>query len=147
MLELGQREFTRSLRYSRPLAALMIDIDHFKRINDSYGHPAGDQVLRVLGERCREYLRREDILSRIGGEEFLALLPDTDLQSALRVAKRLRRLVTQEAVLTSQGEVRLAISIGVAARTDSIKSLMDLVSRADDSLYAAKQAGRDQVKA
>jgi diguanylate cyclase (GGDEF)-like protein len=125
----------------------MIDIDHFKQINDTFGHPAGDQVLRALADLCRQCLRREDILSRFGGEEFLVLLPETNLKNALGVAERLRRKATHQAITTGQGDVHIAISIGVAARCERMKNLMDLIRRADESLYAAKQAGRDQVKA
>ena len=145
VLELGQREFNRSVRYSHPLSALMIDIDHFKRINDTFGHPIGDQVLFALAERCRQSLRREDILARFGGEEFLVLLPETDLPSALGGAERLRNVVTQDPTNTRTGEGQLAISIGVATRREGMQNLMDLIGRADEALYAAKQAGRDQV--
>jgi diguanylate cyclase (GGDEF)-like protein len=123
----------------------MLDIDHFKNVNDTYGHAVGDQVLVVLAERCHRNLRDVDVLARFGGEEFAILLAETDLQQAAQVAERLRAHVAKEPVETQHGLLRLTISLGVAAIDENCTNLGALLARADQALYAAKRSGRNQV--
>jgi two-component system, cell cycle response regulator len=131
-------------RHGEDLAAAMIDLDHFKRINDTGGHPAGDAVLRVTAERLRGILRAEDVLGRWGGEEFLALLPRTDAAGAQLAAERMRQAVAGQPIpLPEGGETRVTASIGAAAGVDD--GAADLVRRADAALYEAKAGGRNRV--
>ena len=127
-------------RHGRPMAVAMIDLDRFKTINDVHGHLVGDAALVAAGDALRRALRAEDVLGRIGGEEFLALLPDTDEEAALRAAERLRA-----AVAAADSPVPLTASVGYAALHDG-EDPDDLVRRADEALYAAKAAGRDAVR-
>ncbi len=144
-LELAGREFERARRYGRPLAAIMLDVDHFKQVNDAYGHAIGDQVLRLMASRCRENLREIDLLGRYGGEEFAALLPENDLDSTRNAAERLRQCVAEAPFDTLRGPLTITISVGVAALTASCPELPDLLNQADAAMYAAKAAGRNRV--
>jgi two-component system cell cycle response regulator len=131
-------------RHGEDLAAAMIDLDHFKRINDSAGHPAGDAVLRVTAERLRGILRAEDVIGRWGGEEFLALLPRTDTAGARLAAERMRQAVADQPIpLPEGGEVQVTASIGAAAGVED--GAADLIGRADVALYEAKASGRNRV--
>lgn len=146
LLELGQREFERTRRYKHPLSALMIDLDHFKRVNDTYGHPIGDQALIALAITCQTNLRPSDILGRYGGEEFLVLLPETPHAQAMEVAERLRSQIEKITLKTERGPVRFTASVGVATMTgDEFADLDRLIIHADDELYEAKAAGRNRV--
>jgi diguanylate cyclase (GGDEF)-like protein len=144
--EMAGHEFERARRYGRPLSALMLDIDHFKRVNDTYGHAVGDQVLRALARRCREHLREIDLLGRYGGEEFAVLLPESDANSARNAAERLRRCVAEAPMDTTRGPLAITISLGAAALTEACPDLAALLDRADAALYAAKKAGRNRVE-
>ena len=142
---LGQ-EWAEATRHGRALACLMLDVDHFKRFNDTHGHDVGDQVLRntagVLKASCRSY----DVVCRYGGEEFVMVCPDTDLDSARVVAERVRAAIEANIVATTQGRrLRVTISIGVAASDRDVADAVALVKAADDALYAAKEAGRNRV--
>lgn len=143
--ELAEHEFDRAQRYARPLSAIMIDIDHFKQVNDTYGHAVGDQVLRAVAERCRCNLREVDVLGRYGGEEFVVLLPETELEAARQAAERLRRQVGQTSISTDQAPVTITLSLGVATLGAECADLAGLLECADQMLYAAKQAGRNRV--
>jgi diguanylate cyclase (GGDEF)-like protein/PAS domain S-box-containing protein len=145
LFELGQRELDRLRRFERPLAAIMLDIDYFKQINDTYSHAIGDQVLQALAKRCNHYLRDTDILGRYGGEEFAILLPETDEKSAGQVAERLREHMTQSPIQTDRGPISITISLGVTMASEETKNLAILLDRADTAMYMAKQAGRNQV--
>ena len=143
-------ELARTTRYQRPLSVAMIDLDHFKEINDRHGHPMGDVILRKVARAIAESVRTTDALGRYGGEEFLLVLPETPLETALRVSKGLREKIESLRVETENGvAVRVTISIGLAsaecAPTGEAPSLEDLVGAADRSLYAAKNAGRNRV--
>ena len=127
-------------RHGRPLAVAMVDLDGFKAINDAHGHAVGDQALVMAGEALRRALRAEDVLGRLGGEEFLALLPDTNDDAAAHAAERLRAAVEQ-----SGAPVPLTASVGYAVLTDD-EAPDDLVRRADAALYEAKAAGRNAVR-
>ena len=140
-------EFERSKRYRSALACLMFDIDHFKRLNDGHGHPFGDRVIRGTAELLRSTLRDIDLVGRYGGEEFVALLPETAPGEARRVAERVRERIAATPYEAPNGEsVRVTISIGVANYpSPSIVGRDDFLRAADDALYKAKQAGRDRV--
>lgn len=139
-------EIKRCRRYKHTLSLMLIDIDHFKRVNDTYGHGVGDDVLRTLCRVCVYYLRTNDIFARYGGEEFVLMCPETDLPGAEHVAERLRCLISEEAVSAENGEdVNVTVSIGVVSLTEQDESIQDLYTRADKALYAAKDAGRDRV--
>ncbi len=139
-------------RHGRPLACLMIDLDHFKAVNDTYGHAAGDVVLAEAARRFDSVRRTEDVLIRYGGEEFLALLPDTDAEGAVVVADKLRAALTAGpvSVETDGGhalEITVRASIGVACWDATMADASVLVAASDEALYRAKAAGRDQVQA
>jgi diguanylate cyclase (GGDEF)-like protein/PAS domain S-box-containing protein len=132
-------------RYSHPLSLLMLDLDHFKRVNDTHGHQVGDLVLKALVQLAWQTLRKVDVLGRIGGEEFAILMPETDAEQAFQVAERLRQAVDAAKVPFNGGSVRFTVSIGVATLTDGDTSIGVLLSRADGALYEAKRTGRNRV--
>jgi diguanylate cyclase (GGDEF)-like protein len=144
--ELGQREVERSRRYKRPLVAIMLDIDHFKFINDFYGHAIGDYILQSIAKRCSDSLRRIDILGRLGGDEFTILLPETDMFTATGVAERVRNTISNQPVITDPSPVTVSVSLGVARATATTPDLDILISRADKALYTAKREGRNRVE-
>jgi two-component system, cell cycle response regulator len=134
-----------SMRTANPLAALMIDVDLFKSINDRYGHAVGDQVLKEVASAIQRAARRDDSVSRIGGEEFLLVCHNADAKSAVLAAERLRKLVKSLRINIAGAEIRLSASIGVANRESTMADAEDMVRAADKALYAAKNAGRDRV--
>ncbi|MBB4862395.1 diguanylate cyclase (GGDEF)-like protein [Pseudomonas nitritireducens] len=134
-------------RYNRQCSALMLDIDFFKPINDTHGHAFGDAVLQAVARELSHSLREVDLLGRLGGEEFAAILPETDLQQARQVAERVRNSVQALSFTSEDGSrVRLTLSIGVAARRDGELRLEDLLARADRALYRAKAGGRNRTE-
>lgn len=141
----AQRELARAQRYQRPLSLLSLDVDHFKRINDTHGHAVGDEVLRALARVANQELRENDLLARFGGEEFVALLPDTTLDEALVVAERMRGALGACCVLSGEAGIRFTVSVGVAQLADGSSELTSLLKAADKALYQAKQKGRNQV--
>jgi diguanylate cyclase (GGDEF)-like protein len=146
--EIAEREMSRARRAGQPLSIVMLDIDHFRAVNEKHGHRIGDQLLQRLGEVLRNALRKEDMLVRFGGEEFLVLLPDVPGPGAVVVAGRLRKAVASEEIVL--GDVRLAatVSAGVAARLDEGPESVDtLVARAEEALALAKRRGRNRVVA
>jgi len=145
-LEQADKEFLRSQRYQHELSAVMLDIDHFKAINDTRGHFVGDQVLIALSRAAENLLRDIDILCRWGGEEFVILMPETPLAGAAILAERLREMLARLAVDTTVGTVRFTVSAGVAARSESDASLTDILQRADSALFAAKDHGRNCIQ-
>lgn len=147
LFELGGRSMAAAQRYGRPLTALMLDIDHFKQVNDTYGHSVGDEVLREVTRRCRRSVREVDILGRYGGEEFAAILPETPRTGAMGVAERLREAVGSAPIYTSAGPIPIKISIGVAALDEDVADLKALFEIADNGLYEAKRSGRNRVRA
>ncbi|HMB23048.1 MAG: diguanylate cyclase [Chloroflexota bacterium] len=146
LIELGNQALFLAQRHHSPLAALMLDIDHFKMINDTYGHAAGDEALRKLADQLRQGLRSSDILGRYGGDEFVVLMPETDLQTARQSAERLLAGIRELRVSTPQTELGFTASIGVAELDHARQQTIDaLIACADNAMYAAKQAGRDRV--
>ncbi|NMW23152.1 GGDEF domain-containing protein, partial [Rhodanobacter denitrificans] len=134
-------------RAHRGLTVIMLDVDHFKRVNDSHGHPVGDQVLEQIVQACQGALRQFDRLGRMGGEEFLVVLPDTDLEGGLQVAERLRANVVAARPTVAGIELQLSISLGVAQLRHADTGAASLVRRADAALYHAKDNGRNRVEA
>ena len=143
--EAGQRYFKQARAEGKPLTVVMLDLDHFKQVNDRFGHMAGDQTLAVLTERLRHHLRSSDALARYGGEEFVILLPDLEEEQAFRTAERLRMAVNQAPFVIQHTVLRVTISLGVASAQNNHypASFRELVRRADRALYAAKHAGRN----
>jgi diguanylate cyclase (GGDEF)-like protein len=142
LLELAETEFDRAMRGSHPLSVLMIDVDHFKQINDRFGHHTGDQVLCTVAEICRNQLRPQDLIGRYGGDELIAVLPDTDALGAAAVAARLQERLRHLFEHDQLGPALTTLSIGVA-ELDDTRSLDALLARADTALYNAKDEGRD----
>ncbi len=145
-LEELNREVHRFLRYGRPLSIVMIDIDHFKPVNDDYGHLAGDHVLSRIGELLAERTYAEEVLCRYGGEEFVLLLPETDLADARRRAETIRCDIEQERFVFDDVEIPITISAGVAQAWDGLQEPDDFVEAADIRLYEAKRKGRNRVE-
>lgn len=144
----SEHEFSRAMRYFSPLSLMMIDIDLFKNVNDTYGHLVGDEVIKRVASICDEHIRESDILARIGGEEFAILLPDTDLDSAFKLAERLRLAQQnhQETFLPINDNLpQITISIGVSSIHAKDKSFADMFARADKALYSSKHIGRNSV--
>ena len=131
-------------RYKLPLTVVLIDVDHFKQINDTRGHAVGDAVLRELARRLRESVRDADLVARYGGEEFALLLPQTPLEGGVQVAERIRQQIAASPISAPASEVVLTASAGVAALQLS-ETAADLVHRADSALYQSKQTGRNRV--
>jgi diguanylate cyclase (GGDEF)-like protein/PAS domain S-box-containing protein len=144
--EIGQRELERAFRYNRPLTLVMLDIDNLKQVNDAYGHPAGDQVLRTLVQRCAKNVRSMDILGRYGGDEFMILLPETDLFTASNVAERIRQVVSGTPVQIDDHLIPVSISLGIVKAGTHIPDMNTFLEKADAVLYAAKQKGRNRTE-
>ena len=145
-LEQAQREISRARRYGRPVALLILDFDHFKRVNDTHGHAVGDEVLRGSIAVCKAELREQDLLGRMGGEEFCAVLPEADHDAALQVAERLRVAVAALQFIGKTGEFPVRISIGLTMVSQLDANLAQTLERADRALYLAKERGRDRVE-
>lgn len=146
LFELGRADFARSVSSGRPFSGIMIDIDHFKQINDTHGHAAGDLVLRELANRCKSCVREIDYVNRYGGEEILILLPDTNLEISLIIAERLRTTIAQKPMQAGEGlELNITASLGVAQRDENTTDLEMLITRADQAMYIAKHKGRNHV--
>jgi diguanylate cyclase (GGDEF)-like protein/PAS domain S-box-containing protein len=145
LLEQAEAEFARARRYERDLAVVMLDVDHFKLINDNHGHFAGDQVLATLAHYTRGLLRSTDVIGRWGGEEFVILMPETPLAGAAAFAERLREELAALPVANNGEPLRFTVSAGVTARGEDDESVTGMLQRADVALYAAKNAGRDCV--
>jgi diguanylate cyclase (GGDEF)-like protein/PAS domain S-box-containing protein len=144
--EAAQLELLRWERAPRALSLIMFDADHFKQINDSRGHPAGDAVLRALAASMKAIFRQADIVARVGGEEFVAMLPSTGTAGALVVATRLLRAVEAQTVVVDGSDIRYTISAGVATMDADVSGLDALIKRADVALYEAKRKGRNRVE-
>jgi len=151
--QLANSELQRTCRYCRPVAVIMIDIDYFKQVNDSYGHAIGDQVLQALASLIREALRAIDIFARYGGEEFIVLLPETNLRAVKPIAERLCRKAAEMPLTIDSNHINISISVGASAFDPSTqlfpssktRTLDQLIQLADKALYEAKAAGRNQV--
>lgn len=143
-MEMMVYEERRAKREAVPPSVCILDIDHFKHINDSFGHPAGDQVLRLLATHAQRSLRGPDVLARWGGEEFVLVMPQTSINDAVMVVERLRVALAREEVWAERPDLKVTFSAGVAALTGT-ESMEDAVARADVALYRAKQSGRNRT--
>lgn len=144
LMDLGKKALCHSVRHRRAFSVMMLDIDHFKKINDTYGHAVGDIALRAFSNQLRQNLRAADLLGRYGGEEFVVMMPETDMQAALQMADRLINGIRNLRIPTGKDEFGFTTSIGVASWQPG-ENLEALISRADEAMYAAKQSGRDRV--
>ena len=144
-MEIFDFEYAKSRRYNHHFALLMIDIDFFKKINDEYGHDIGDCVLKRLVSESENQMREADCFARWGGEEFLALLPETELNEAAQVAERLREQISQIVINKDNSRIQITVSIGLTEVTDYESNFDDILKKADTALYSAKAGGRNQV--
>ena len=140
-----KEEFERHRRYKRPMSMLMIDIDHFKSVNDTYGHPCGDFVLKSVCGTVQSALRRVDILARFGGEEFCCILPETTYENSMMIAERIRSQVEESSYEYEGKTIRVTVSVGVPKPPGPEDSHEKLLKNADDALYKAKEIGRNIV--
>jgi diguanylate cyclase (GGDEF)-like protein len=139
-------EYDRASRFKNPLSCVMVDIDFFKKINDTHGHPIGDAILRELAARLKKYLRKVDTVARYGGEEFAMLLPQTDAWAAHVVAERIRADVEALAFETSAGPINVTISLGISdTNADGVSTYEELLKKSDEGLYRAKSEGRNRT--
>jgi diguanylate cyclase (GGDEF)-like protein len=148
--ELLDQRLREAARYQRPLSLLLLDIDHFKKVNDTHGHPAGDAVLRGVAKLLHKSARETDVAARYGGEEMALILPETDARGALAIAERLRKLVEQARHPTEQGALKVTVSIGISTagvNSQSAENPAELLEEADRALYRAKHGGRNRVEA
>lgn len=145
-LETLDREISRAHRYKRPLSLIMFDLDHFKQVNDTNGHLAGDAVLKEVATIIKPKIRREDILSRYGGEEFAIILPEIDANGAIALAEKLRALVEEHKFVFEGITIPVTISLGCASVEGEIVSVNEFIRQADEKLYDAKNSGRNVVK-
>lgn len=143
--DVAERERMRSSRSRHPLALIALDVDHFKRVNDSYGHGVGDRVLKTLSAICKTVIRPSDTFARIGGEEFFILLPSTDLAGAGLLAERLRAAIAEAPVEVEGRMLRITASLGCAVMVQAAATVTDLLADADEALYEAKRSGRNCV--
>ncbi len=141
-----RKEISKSIRYQRTLSLAMLDLDHFKKVNDNYGHTVGDEVLVVATQQFSQSLRESDVICRYGGEEFVILMPDTQLNEALICCERIRKTIEELIFNTSEGDLKVTLSIGVAEFHLIVNKLPEqLLKEVDDCLYIAKHNGRNQV--
>ncbi|MBK8046966.1 MAG: sensor domain-containing diguanylate cyclase [Anaerolineales bacterium] len=145
LMEIGAREFERGRRFRRPLSAVFVEIDRFRDFNNRYSHQVGNQVLCAVAQRLRENVREVDLLSRFGGDEFVVLLPETEVKFAVLLGEQLRSAVETMQVLTEHGALGVTVSIGVAGVRDDMQGIADLIEDANRAEHAAKQRGRNRV--
>jgi diguanylate cyclase (GGDEF)-like protein len=146
-LEVAAEEMARARRYGRALSIIAVDLDHFKSVNDGFGPAAGDDVLKVLARTLQKQTRRQDIVGRVGGEEFAVILPETSIETAINLAERFRNQLRSMPIMTGAGALTVTASLGVAEACPNDRSLADVLHRADQALYRAKRYGRDRVEA
>jgi diguanylate cyclase (GGDEF)-like protein/PAS domain S-box-containing protein len=144
-LDLAQKEIARSIRYNHSFSMVMLDIDYFKKVNDTYGHSVGDQVLIEFCKVCMQELRDDDIMGRLGGEEFAIALVECDTAEAVIVAERIRQAVASHTVITGKKEICITVSLGVVGIWKGC-DLNSMIGRADKALYKAKEKGRNQIQ-
>jgi len=140
-----EREIGRAQRYRRDLSLIMFDIDHFKQVNDNFGHLAGDYVLKQLASVIKGRIRREDVLARYGGEEFAIILPEIDRHNALQFGEKIRRITEKASFKFEDTEIPVTVSVGIASLIPEVQEASEFIKLADDNLYAAKTSGRNRV--
>ncbi|WP_372966634.1 diguanylate cyclase [Marinobacter sp.] len=138
-------EFERYRRYNQPTVLVLFDIDHFKAVNDTYGHLAGDEVIRHTAQITRSSIRQSDSAGRYGGEEFGLILPETDTENARILCERIRENIEKSTVNTTAGDIQYTISVGIAQLTEGPENYMQWMQKADEALYKAKEGGRNRV--
>ena len=146
LIEFAIAELNRAHRFKHSLGLILFDIDQFKMVNDTFGHAAGDEVLRAVAGICRAAIREIDVIGRYGGDEFVIVLPECSLETALIVAERMRNMLESSPILIGEQEIKITLSAGVASDLVGSLSLDDLLRQADQALYAAKSAGRNCVR-
>ena len=146
LLDQFGKEYAKAQRYKSPLALVLMDLDHFKQINDAFGHQVGDEVLRTVSARVRDHVRQHDTFGRYGGEEFLLTLPGIDRDDASLVAEKIRKIVDSETVEVGELDITVTVSMGLAQYTPAYDTNQDIfLSRADNAMYMAKSRGRNQI--
>lgn len=145
LLKMLQEHFVNFVRYHHPMAMIMFDIDHFKRINDTHGHLVGDEILKCLCQLCRESLRENDLLARFGGEEFIIVLPNTTAAQAMVTAERIRQRIPEAIVRQLGKNLQVTISLGVSELYESDTDPEQIIQRVDDAIYQAKEGGRNRT--
>jgi len=145
LFEVGRIEFSHAHRMNRPFSCIMLDLDHFKQINDRHGHPAGDLILQEFARRIRVSVRDMDFVARYGGEEIVIVLPETDLAATMLVAERLRTAMAASPMKISDRAINVTVSIGVAQKDENTLQLETLIARADQAMYIAKHRGRNRI--
>lgn len=143
LFEVATQEFSRARRYNRIISILMLDIDHFKRINDTYGHPVGDAVIQEVASILKETLRETDFIGRYGGEEFAVILPETTLEQASEVAERIRYRIHEQTITNEFNSLQVTVSLGIATLKAEMNSVEEMLKQADQALYQAKSNGRN----
>jgi len=144
--KLADKFMSESIRHNKPLSLIMLDIDFFKEINDKYGHPIGDQVIQFVASKTKSLLRKEDITARIGGEEYLVLLPNTNAKAAELIAEKIRAFIDSESIIGDwSGIIYPKISLGVSSYTEGDLYINEIYVRSDKALYQAKLTGRNKV--
>jgi diguanylate cyclase (GGDEF)-like protein len=144
--ELFSKELTKSKRHPLPLCCIIFDIDHFKKINDNYGHLAGDYILQAISKVIHGKIRNEDIFGRYGGDEFLIALPETDLKAGVIVAEKIRKTISEETFIFSETGIKVTLSMGISAVDDSVDTTEAVINNSDSALYVAKRKGRNRVE-
>jgi len=144
-LALAESEWARFKRYGRPLAMLLMDIDRFKSVNDTYGHDAGDEVIRAVADSLQKHKRVSDIAGRLGGEEFALLLPEATLDNAVAAGERLRGLLAERVIVVDGHHIPVTISVGATVVNADTPGIEELIKQADVALYEAKRSGRNRV--
>lgn len=142
---IAQRFFMASRRYNAPLSVIMLDIDFFKRINDAYGHDVGDRAIQWIANTLSESMRESDCIARIGGEEFIVLLPNTEMDGAIQTAEKIRRAISSGKFEVRDKEVPITVSLGVSVASNDDSNIEAVIKRADTALYNSKSTGRDKV--
>lgn len=140
-----EREFSRARRHDRLLSVVFVDLDNFKEINDTYGHLAGDHVLKRVARAFGDRIRREEIVGRYGGDEFLVVIPESDIEDIVRFAERIKARIETQDIEFDNERIHVTVSIGIAVRSESMERCEDLLARADKHLYDAKRAGKNRV--
>jgi diguanylate cyclase (GGDEF)-like protein/PAS domain S-box-containing protein len=144
-MNLAELEFKRAKRHGRDLALILLDLDHFKSVNDNFGHTVGDQVLHLAAQMCSSCIRSTDIIGRYGGEEFIILLPETDLSGARLLAQRIRTRISSRPVQIGDHSIEITVSMGVSLMEAATADLVALLQRADEAMYRAKNSGRNRI--
>ena len=140
-----ESEFARARRYNRPLSVMLYDIDHFKQINDTFGHLAGDQLLIESSRIVAKNVRQQDFFGRLGGDEFMIICPETDLNNTVLMAQRLTQMLGKWSYSYQSRKLDFSVSSGIASMADEMRSIVDLIAKADSQMYRSKQRGRNQV--